>query len=115
VTGILEPITFSQEVDGKVYELIIPKEFIRDVQFPGEHLTIMLRVTGPDTGKITDFFEDYEEQLFKIKTTENTGEKISDEFILTSAYIDEGPHLSADIDIEPPSVRAILDFKKNNS
>ncbi len=115
MTGILEPITFSQEVDGKVYELIIPKEFIRDVQFPGEHLTIMLRVTGPDTGKITDFFEDYEEQLFKIKTTENTGEKISDEFILTSAYIDEGPHLSADIDIEPPSVRAILDFKKNNS
>ena len=112
MTGILEPITFSQEVDGKVYELIIPKEFIRDVQFPGEHLTIMLRVTGPDTGKITDFFEDYEEQLFKIKTTENTGEKISDEFILTSAYIDEGPHLSADIDIEPPSVRAILDFKK---
>jgi hypothetical protein len=115
VTGVLEPITFGQEVDGKVYELIIPKEFIRDVQFPGEHLTIMLRVTGPDTGKITDFFEDYEEQLFKIKTTENTGEKISDEFILTSAYIDEGPHLSADIDIEPPSVRAILDFKKNNS
>ena len=115
MTGILEPITFSQEVDGKVYELIIPKEFIRDVQFPGEHLTIMLRVTGPDTGKITDFFEDYEEQLFKIKTTEDTGEKISDEFILTSAYIDEGPHLSADIDIEPPSVRAILDFKKNNS
>jgi len=57
VTGILEPITFSQEVDGKVYELIIPKEFIRDVQFPGEHLTIMLRVTGPDTGKITDIFE----------------------------------------------------------
>ena len=112
MTGILEPITFSQEVDGKVYELIIPKEFIRDVQFPGEHLTIMLRVTGPDTGKITDFFEDYEEQVFKIKTTENTGEKISDEFILTSTYIDEGPHLSADIDIEPISVRAILDFKK---
>ena len=112
MVGVLEPITFSQKVDGNVYELIIPKEFIRDVQFASEHLTIMLRVTGPDTGKITDFFEDYEEQLFKIETTENTGEKISDEFILTSAYIDEGPHLSADIDIEQPSVRAILDFKK---
>ena len=112
MVGVLEPITFSQEIDGNVYELIIPKEFIRDVQFSGEHLNIMLRVTGPDTGKITDFFEDYEEQEFKIKTTENTGEKISDEFILTSAYIDEGPHLSVDIDIEPVSVIAILDFKK---
>ena len=112
MVGVLEPITFSQEVEGKVYELIIPKEFIRDVQFTTVHLTIILRVTGPDTGKITDFFEDYEEQVFKIETTENIGEKISDEFILTSAYIDEGPHLSADIDIEPLSVRAILDFKK---
>ncbi len=112
MTGVLEPVTFSQEIEGKIYDLIVPKEFIRDVEFSEEHLTIMLRVTGPDTGKINEFFEDNEEQVFKIKTTENTGEKISNEFILTSAYIDEGPHLNIDIDIEPISVRAILDFKK---
>ncbi len=112
MTGVLEPITFTQEIEGKLYDLIVPKEFIRDIELRGEHLNIMLRVTGPDMGKINDFFEDNEEQVFKIKTTENTGEKISNKFILTSAYIDEGPHLNIDIDIEPPSVRAILDFKR---
>lgn len=112
MVGVIEPVAFSQEVEGKLYDLIVPKEFIRDVDFQGEHLTIILKVTGPDADKIAEFFEDYEEQTFRINTIENTGNKISHDFILTSAYIDEGPHLSADIDIEPASVRAVLDFEK---
>ena len=35
---------------------------------------------------------------------------IKEDFILTDIYMDEGPKLSVDIDIEPPMVRVILDF-----
>ena len=38
------------------------------------------------------------------------GREINDDFILTDLYLDEGPNLSVDIDIEPPMVRVILDF-----
>ncbi len=112
MAGVLEPITFNREIGGVMRGLMVPKEFIRDIDLRGEHLMILIRVTGPDTGKVTDFFEDSEGESFSIETTENNGEKISDEFILTSIYLDEGPPLSVDIDIEPAMVRAILDFKR---
>jgi hypothetical protein len=112
MAGVLEPITFTQKADENTVDLIVPKEFIRDIDFRFRHLMIYIRVTGPDTGKVTDFFEDKEGESFIIDTTENQGHKISDEFILSSAYLDEGPLLSVDIDTEPPMVRAILDFER---
>ena len=112
MAGVLEPITFTLKLDDETKDLIIPKEFIKDFDFHGEHLMIYVRVTGPDTGKVTDFFEDTIDESFQIETTENNGETISDEFILTSIYQDEGPPISVDIDSEPPMVRAMLDFKK---
>ena len=112
MAGVLEPITFTKKVNDKTTNLIVPKEFIRDIDFHAGHLMIYIRVTGPDTGKVSDFFEDSEGKPFQIETTENEGGKISDEYILTSIYQDEGPPLSVDIDTEPPMVRAILDFKK---
>ena len=115
MTGVLEPITFNQNVDGEIKDLTIPQEFIKDIETRGSHLMIYVRVTGPDAWKIPVFFEDKEDKTFTIKTSENIGAKISDEYILASLYIDEGPHLSADIDIEPPMVRAILDFEKKKS
>lgn len=112
MAGVLEPITFTLKVEGETTDLIVPKEFIRDIDFHGEHLMIYIRVTGPDTGKVTDFFQDCEGKSFFIETTENLGEEIYDEFICTSIYQDEGPPLSVDIDSEPPMVRAILDFER---
>lgn len=111
MVGVLEPITFTTRVNDEKTDLIVPKEFIRDIDFHAGHLMIYIRVTGPDTDKVSDFF-DSESKSFQIETTENEGGKISDEFILTSSYLDEGPPLSVDIDSEPPMVRAILDFKK---
>ncbi|HTX60756.1 MAG TPA: hypothetical protein VMC48_00425, partial [Methanobacterium sp.] len=58
------------------------------------------------------FFEDREGNIFTIGTTENQGEKISDDYILTSVYTDDGPPISTDIDVEPPMIRAILDFER---
>lgn len=110
--AVLEPITFTQNVDGEVKDLIIPKEFIRDIEMHGKHLMVYIRVTGPDTWKVTEFFEDREGKTFTVNTTENQGGKINDDFLLTSAYIDEGPPISVDITTEPPMTRAILDFEK---
>lgn len=112
MAGVLEPITFNRNIAGKLKDLIVPREFIRDIDTHDDHLMIMIRVTGPDTGKVIDFFEDSEEENFTIKTTKNNGEEIFDQFILTSIYMDEGPPISVDIDIEPPMVRAVLDLKK---
>lgn len=111
MAGVLEPITFSRKIEGNLRDLTVPKEFIRDIELGDGHLMIMLRVTGPDTGMVTDFFEDSEGKTFTIKTTTNQGNKISEKYIMTSIYTDEGPPLSVDIDIEPPMVRAILDFE----
>ncbi len=112
MAGVLEPITFTRSKDGDIKDLIIPKEFIKDIETYGNHLMIYIRVTGPDTWKVTEFFEDREGRSFTIDTTENQGDKISDDFILTSIYMDDGPPLSADIDVEPQMTRAILDFDK---
>lgn len=111
MAGVLKPITFTREIDGTVIDLIVPKEFIRDIELRGKHLMILIRVTGPDRGKVTDYFEDTQGESFRIETTENNGEEIDNDFSLTSVYLDEGPPLSVDIDIEPAMVRAILDFE----
>lgn len=110
MTAVVEPITFTQSIDGDIKDLIISKEFIRDIERYGKHLMVYIRVTGPDTWKITEFFEKKEGTIFTIDTTENQGDKISDDFILTSVYMDDGPPISVDIDVEPPMIRAILDF-----
>lgn len=114
MTGVLEPVTFIKTVGEEVKDLIIPKEFIRDFESLDKHLMIYARVTGPDAWKVSEFFEDQEGEIFSIDTTESQVGVISEEYILTSAYLDEGPHLSADIDIEPPMVRVILDFQKKS-
>ena len=110
MAGVLEPITFTQNQEGEIKDLIIPKEFIRDIETRGKHLMIYIRVTGPDAWKVSEFFDEREENIFTVDTTENLGEKISDNYILTSVYIDDGPPISTDIDVEPPMIRAILDF-----
>ena len=115
MAGVLEPVTFTKIVGEQIKDLVIPKEFIRDFEHLDKHLMIYTRVTGPDAWKVSKFFEDQEGKIFSIDTTESQVGVISDDYILTSAYLDEGPHLSADIDIEPPMVRAILDFEKKSS
>lgn len=110
MAAVVEPITFTQSIEDDVKDLIIPKEFIRDIERYGKHLMIYVRVTGPDTWKVTEFFEDREGKIFTIDTTENQGDKISDDFILTSIYMNDGPPISTDIDVEPPMIRAMLDF-----
>jgi hypothetical protein len=109
---VSEPITFSRESQGSMKYLIIPEGFVKDFHFSTEeHLMVMLRVVGPDTAKVIDFFEDSEDEVYNIETVETAeGTEIDKEFILTDLYLDEGPNLSVDIDIEPPMVRVILDF-----
>jgi hypothetical protein len=110
---VLEPVTFGLEIEGTKSDLIIPEEFIRDFHFStDQHLMIMIRVVGGDAMKVRDYFEDTEEEIFTLETTEgDNGNKISGEFILTDMYMDEGPPLGVDIDQEQAMVRLILDFK----
>ena len=113
MVGVSEAVTFIREVEGVETDLIIPSEFVKDFHFSTEeHLMIMLRVVGPDASKVVDFFEDSEEELFLINTTAGDGEKVSDEFLLVSMYMDEGPAITVDIDTEPAMARVILDFKR---
>lgn len=116
LVGVSKPITFSRELKDFKTDLIVPKDFVKDFHFSSEeHLMVMLRVVGPDTSKVVDFFEDGEGELFDLKTIEDgTGKEISDEFLLVYMYIDEGPPLSVDIDVENPIVRVILDFQRKN-
>ncbi len=109
---VSEPITFTREMNGTVMDLIIPEGFVKDLHFPTkEHLMLMLRVVGPDLGKVVDFFENGEDEVYNIKTVDAVGGRvIKENFILTDIYMDEGPKLSVDIDIEAPMVRLILDF-----
>jgi hypothetical protein len=110
---ILEPVTFSREIEGSKSDLIIPEEFIRDFHFSTDHhIMIMIRVVGVDAMKVRDYFQDAEGEIFTLKTTEGGhGNEISGEFMLTDIYMDEGPPLGVDIDQEPAMVRLILDFK----
>jgi hypothetical protein len=111
MADVNEPITFIREINGSKIDLIIPEIFVKDFHFSTEeHLMIMLRVTGPDTKKVIGFFENTEDEIYHINTNYNKDMKISEDFILTDSYIDEGPNLSVDIDIEPEMVRVILDF-----
>ncbi len=110
-----EPVSFGRVVNGSIIDLIVPEVFVKDVHFTTpEHLMLMIRVTGPDSGKLKNYFEDSEDEIFEINTllSENN-QKISGKYILTDSYMDEGPQLSVDIDIEPETVRVILDFIKN--
>jgi hypothetical protein len=110
---VLEPVTFSREIEGAMSDLIVPEEFIRDVHsLSDKELIIVTRITGPDIEKTLEFFEDSKGDTFTIKTTESNGKQISDEFTLIDMETDEGPHLGVDIDIEPPEVKIILEFEK---
>jgi hypothetical protein len=110
---VLEPVTFELEIEGSKVDLIIPEEFIRDFHFStDQHLMIMIRVVGGDALKVRDFFEDTEEEVFRLKTVDNENYKIDDEFLLTDMHMDEGPPLGVDIDQEQAMVRLILDFKR---
>jgi hypothetical protein len=113
---VTEPITFTREIDGTNIDLIVPEGFVKDLHFPTkDHLMMMLRIVGPDTNKVVDFFEDGEDNVFNIETVSGVYGKIKENFILTDIYLDEGPSLSVDIDIEPPMVRVILDFLKKET
>jgi hypothetical protein len=110
---VLEPVTFSREIEGTMRDLIVTEEFIRDVHsLSDKELIIVIRIMGPDIEKTVEFFEDSKGDTFTIKTTENSGKQISDEFTLIDIETDEGPHLGVDIDIEPPEVKIVLEFEK---
>ncbi len=112
---VSEPVIFTKEIDEKNINLTVPEGFVKDLHFStNEHFMLMLRVVGPDMNKVVDFFEDGEDEIYNIKTFDVVGNKeINDDFILTDIYMDEGPNLGVDIDIEPAMIRLILDFLKN--
>lgn len=109
---ITESINFIKESEGLPNSLIVPEGFVKDFHFSTEeHLMVILRIVGPDTSKVVEFFENGEDEVYNIQTVSALdGREINDDFILTDLYLDEGPKLSVDIDIEPPMVRVILDF-----
>lgn len=114
MSGVSAPVSFIGKEEGKSEELTIPPEFVKDFYFRSDqHLMVMLRVMGTESARVKDFFKSSEGDQFTVKTTESLhGEQISEELILASIYIDEGPPLSVDIDQEPPLVRLILDFQR---
>lgn len=111
---VIEPVSFGRVVNGSIVDLIVPEIFVKDIHFSTpEHLMLMIRVTGPDSNKLKNYFEGSEDEIFDIKTVlSENNQKISGKYILTDIYLDEGPQLSVDIDIEPETVRVILDFIK---
>jgi len=112
MTGVSAPITFNREIEGSIKNLIIPEDFVKDFHLTGQHLMIIIRVMGTDSKKVKKFFANSEKQIFNIKTIETEhGKVISNDFRLTSMYMDEGPPLSVDINAEIPMMRLILDYK----
>lgn len=113
MSGVSAPVLFQRKEEGMVKEIIVSEEFVKDFYFRSDaHLMVMLRVMGTDSDRVKDFFEDSEGNEFLVKTTESLhGNQISEEFILSSIYMDEGPPLSVDIDQELPMVRLVLDFQ----
>ena len=111
---VSESIIFTKEIDGRNIDLTVPEGFVKDLHFStSEHFMLMLRVVGPDMNKVVDFFEDGEDEIYNIRTFDAVEDKeINDDFILTDIYMDEGPNLGVDIDIEPAMIRLILDFLK---
>lgn len=112
MSGVSAPVSFIRREEGE--ELTIPQEFVKDFYFRSDqHLMVMLRVMGTESARVKDFFKDREEDQFTVKTTESLhGNQVSEELILASIYMDEGPPLSVDIDQELPLVRVILDFQR---
>ena len=111
---VLVPVTFSREIEGKIRDLVIPEEFIKDFHFISDtELIVVIRVIGPDIEKPVNFFEGREGNKFIIKTIENNGKQIHDEFTLIDMESNEGPYPTADIDIEPQEVKLVLEFEKN--
>jgi hypothetical protein len=105
-------IAFKRVIKGSLEEIIIPEEFIKDFHFSSDnHLMVMIRVIGTDSKKVIDFLKDSEGELFTLETTATDGKKASNEFILKSIYMDEGPPPSVDINTDVSMVRTILDFK----
>ncbi len=115
----METVTFNKKnkSDDALEQLIVPEEFVRDLHYSSEkHLMIMIRVMGGDSARVRDYFKDSEGETFSIKTTQGFGmDKISNEFILISLYMDEGPALSVDIGQEPAMVRILMDLEITNN
>lgn len=111
----METLTFDKKnkLASTLVQLIVPEEFVRDLHYSSEkHLMIMIRVMGRDSAMVRDYFKDSEGETFSIKTTQGFGmDEISNDFILTSLYMDEGPALSVDIDQEPAMVRILMDLE----
>lgn len=114
MSGVSAPVYFIRKDEGKSEELTISSEFVKDFYFRSdEHLMVMLRVIGIDSARVKDFFKGSEKGQFTVKTTESLhGKQVSEDLILASIYMDEGPPLSVDIDQELPLVRLILDFQR---
>ena len=110
---VLEPVTFSREIEGSVSDLVLPEEFVKDFRFISDtELIVVIRVIGPDIEKPVSFFEGNEGDTFTIKTIENNGKQVYDEFTLIDMESNEGPYPTADIDIEPQETKLILEFEK---
>lgn len=110
----IETLTFiKKNKAGKLKQLIVPEEFIRDLHYSSEkHLMIMIRVMGRDSTMVRDYFNGTEGEIFSIKTSKGCGmDEISSDFMLTSLYMDEGASLSVDINQEPAMVRILMDLE----
>ena len=110
---VLVPVTFSREIDGKISDLVVPEEFIKDFRFISDtELIVVIRVIGQDIEKPLNFFEGGEGYKFTIKTIESTGKQVHDEFTLIDMESNEGPYPTADIDIEPQEIKLVIEFEK---
>ena len=112
---LLVPVTFSRQIKGSIRDLVIPEDFIKDFHFISDtELLLVIRVLGPDIEKPINFFEGHKGDKFTIKTIENNGKQVNDEFTLIDMESNEGPYPTADIDIEPQEVKLVLEFEKNH-
>lgn len=114
----METLTFDKKnnSNGDLEKLIIPEEFVRDLHYSSEkHLMIMIRVMGKDSIMVRDYFNDGEGEILSIESTSGFGmDEISNEFIINSLYMDEGPSISVDINQEPAMVRILMDLEVIN-
>jgi hypothetical protein len=109
---VLVPVTFSREIEGKISDLVIPEEFVKDFRFISDtELIVVIRVLGSDIEKPLNFFESSKGDKFTIKTIESNGKQIYDEFTLIDMESNEGPYPTADIEIEPQEIKLILEFE----
>ena len=46
---VLVPVTFSREIEGKISDLVIPEEFVKDFRFISDtEVIVVIRVLGSD-------------------------------------------------------------------